>query len=161
MGGKALVEIVYFDDLNEVDVFWSDEVLVDPDEILAYNQKYDPWPIHVDDELAEKSPFGCIIASGGYTISLMYQASHMIYNNDTRQWAFLGGFDWTVKFSAPVRAMDRLRNKFTILMTKPSQKGGRGTVKATTEVFNQNDELVLFIEVLFLLATRPKVANIQ
>ena len=53
MGGKALVEIVYFDDLDEGDVFWSDEVLVDPDEMLAYNQKYDPWPIHVDDELAE------------------------------------------------------------------------------------------------------------
>jgi acyl dehydratase len=53
--------------------------------MLAYNQKYDPWPIHVDNESAKKSPFGGIIASGGYTISLMYQASHMIYNNDTRQ----------------------------------------------------------------------------
>jgi hypothetical protein len=31
VGGKALVEIVYFDDLDEGDVFWSDEVLVGPD----------------------------------------------------------------------------------------------------------------------------------
>ena len=48
MGKKTLVEIVYFEDLKKGDVFWSDEVLVDPEDMMAYNRKYDPWPFHVD-----------------------------------------------------------------------------------------------------------------
>jgi len=43
-------------------------------------------------------------------------------------------------------------------MTKPSQKGGRGTVKTIAEMINQNDELVLSIEAVFLVATRPATA---
>ncbi len=32
------MKIVYFEDLHEGDVFWGDEVIVDPDEMLAYNR---------------------------------------------------------------------------------------------------------------------------
>jgi len=73
--------------------------------MITYNRKYDPWPIHVHEEFAKNAPFGGVIASGGYTISLTYQCTHMIYNNDAQQWAFLGGFDWVVKF--PIRSKPR------------------------------------------------------
>jgi acyl dehydratase len=43
-----MMERVYFEDLEQGQVFWGDEVLVDPDEMLAYNQRNDPWPIHAD-----------------------------------------------------------------------------------------------------------------
>ena len=74
--------------------------------MLAYNQGNDPWPMHVDPEAADKSPYVGVIASGGYTISIMYRLGHEIYNRADLQWAFLGGFDWHLKFVEPVRAGD-------------------------------------------------------
>lgn len=65
------MQIIYFEDLKEGDVLWGDEVRVDREEMMAYNLRNDPWPIHVHDEAAARSPFGGVIASGGYTITLM------------------------------------------------------------------------------------------
>ena len=149
------MEKIYFEDITEGQVLWSDEVAVDHDEMLAYSNKYDYWPIHVDEELARQSPFGGIIASGGYTISLMYKLGHTIYNTDKIQWAFLSGFDWKLSFTNPVKANDRLRLKLTVLSKKLSSKKGKGVATNLSEVFNQNDERVLSIEAVFLLATRP------
>ena len=100
---------LYFEDLDEGSLHWGEECIVDKDEMLEYNRKNDPWPIHVDEEAAAQSPFGSIIASGGYTITLLYRLTHTIYNRPEAPWAFLGGFDWHVRFPLPVRPGDRLR----------------------------------------------------
>jgi len=110
-----LMKVIYFEDLNVGDSWTTTEHLVDREEMLAYNRANDPWPIHVDAEAASKSPFGGLIASGGYTISLMYRLFHEVVNQPDRTWAFLGGFDWQVKFLEPVRAGDRLHERITII----------------------------------------------
>jgi acyl dehydratase len=51
----------------------SPEVTVDYEEMLAYNKANDPWPIHIDEVGAAALPFGGLIASGGYTITLTYR----------------------------------------------------------------------------------------
>ena len=43
------MKIIYFEDLSEGDAFWGDEVIADPEEVMAYNRCNDPWPIHVDE----------------------------------------------------------------------------------------------------------------
>jgi acyl dehydratase len=149
------MRLVYFEDLREGDVYWGDEVVVDPDEMMAYNLKNDPWPIHVDHEAAKRSPFGGIIASGGYTITLMYRSLLGIYNNAATRWEFLGGFDWKLKFVNPVRPGDRLRVKMTIKSIRPSSKEGRGVLNNFNEVLNQDGETVMSLEVVSLLAARP------
>ena len=103
-----------------------------------------------------KSPFGGLIASGGYTISLMYRLFHEIVNQPDRTWAFLGGFDWHVKFLEPVRADDRLHERITILEKRLSSKPGRGVVKNLTEVINDRKRVVLSIESTTLMATRSQ-----
>jgi acyl dehydratase len=70
----------YFEDLVEGQEFVGDEVAVDKDEMLEYARKNDPWPFHVDEEAAKESPFGGLIASGGYAISLYYRLGHMLHN---------------------------------------------------------------------------------
>jgi len=149
------MRLVYFEDLHEGDVYWGDEVVVDPDEMMAYNLKNDPWPIHVDQEAAKRSPFGGITASGGYTITLMYRSNLGIYNNADTRWAFLGGLDWKVKFVNPVRPGDRLRAKMTIKGMRPSSKGGRGVINNFYELVNQNGETVMSLDAVNLLAARP------
>jgi acyl dehydratase len=151
--------MIYFEDMTVGDSWESSEHLVDGVEMLAYNQENDPWPIHVDREAAAKTPYGGVIASGGYTISIMYRLGHEIYNNADLQWVFLGGFDWHLKFVEPVRVGDRLHERITVVEKRPSSKPGRGIVKNRIELLNDRDRVVLSIDSTTMMATRPQVAN--
>jgi acyl dehydratase len=124
--------------------------------MLAYNKAYDPFPIHVDEVAAAASPFGGIIASGGYTISLLYRLVHNLDRELNRVQAFLGGFDWQVKFAHPVRAGDRLRLRATFTENRLSSKPGRGVTNWLSEVVNQDDLIVLSVAGASLIATRPQ-----
>ena len=148
--------MIYFEDLNAGDSWNSPELTVDHDEMLAYGRANDPWPFHADPEAATKSPYGGLIASGGYTITLMYRLFHEIVNHPDRKWAFLGGFDWHLKFVEPVRSGDRLHERITILEKRTSNKPGRGIFKNLTEVINDRGGVVLSIECTALMATRSR-----
>ena len=149
---------IYFEDIEEGEVIWGDQVIADPEEMLAYNKRNDPWPIHIDETAAKASPFGGLIASGGYTITLMYRSSIGVYNTPELQWQFLGGFDWKLKFPLPVRPHDQLQVRYTIGKKTPSRKSGRGIAEVYVEMFNQDREVVLSIEIVFLMATRPQTS---
>jgi acyl dehydratase len=146
---------VYFEDLVEGHEFVGDEVMVDKDEMLEYARKNDPWPFHVDEEAAKASPFGGLIASGGYAISLYYRLGHLLYNREDSRWAFLGGFDWHVSFPRPIRPGDRLRRKTVVRSKRLSSTPRRGVIDSVGTLINQNGEVVLRIEVASLIATRP------
>jgi acyl dehydratase len=146
---------VYFEDLIEGQEFVGGEVMVDKDEMLEYARKNDPWPFHVDEEAAQASSFGGLIASGGYAISLYYRLGHLLHNTADSTWAFLGGFDWHVSFPRPIRPGDRLHRKTVVRSKRLSSKPGRGIVESVGTLLNQNGEEVLRIEVASLIATRP------
>lgn len=144
----------YFDDLVLGEVQRSRSLTVDQEAMLDYARLYDPWDFHVDAEAAARTHFGGLIASGGYTISLSYILGHETMAKDGRPWAFLGGFDWQLKFQKPVRAGDVLTLTDTIRELTPSRKGGRGIVKFRRELWNQEGEAVLSIDIVGLVATR-------
>lgn len=147
---------IYFEDLEVGTRYQSpDSVVVDEDEMMEYNRKNDPWPFHVDEEAARQSPYGGIIASGGYTLSLAYRLSHKVYNTPTAPWAFLGAFDWHLKFPIPVRAGDILTYSIEVLSKRLSSKPGRGVLNGKERLTNQNGEVVYEVEFVFLMATRP------
>lgn len=147
---------IYYEDLEVGRRYQSPSShLVDEDEMMTYNRTNDPWPFHVDEEAARKSPYGGIIASGGYTLTLAYRLSHSIYNTPDARWAFLGGFDWHIKFPVPVRAGDTLSYSLEILSKRPSSKPGRGVLKGRERLTNQNAEVVYEGDFVFLMATRP------
>lgn len=146
---------VYFEDLEVGAEYSGPEYIVDEREMLDYGRKNDPWPIHVDEVAARQSPFGNVIASGGFTITLAYRLSHGIYNTPEARWAFLGSFDWHLKFPSPVRVGDTLQCRLTVLGKKPWIKPGRGVATIRTRLTNQRREVVLEVEAVILLATRP------
>jgi acyl dehydratase len=146
---------VYFEDLEVGAEYIGPECLVDEREMLDYNRGNDPWPIHVDEVAARQSPFGGIIASGGFTIALSYRLSHGVYNTPDARWAFLGGFDWHGRFPAPVKAGDTLRYRLTVLSKKSSSKPGRGVATVRSQLTNQRGDVVLEVDAAVLLATRP------
>lgn len=146
---------LYFEDLEEGMVTWNGECDVDKEEMIAYARQNDPWPFHVDEEAAAEGPFAGLIASGGYTISLMYRLGHPLLNESVENFAFLGGFDWQIKFPHPIRAGDHLRHKRTILSKITSSKPERGIVKTLLELINQEGRVVFSNEVTYLVATKP------
>ncbi len=104
----------------------------------------DPWPFHADPEAATRSPFGGLIASGGYTITLMYRMSHEIVNQPDRVWAFWGALTGSSSSSSPFVPV--LHERITILEKRLSSKPGRGIVKNLIEVINDQKRVVLSIE---------------
>src|SRR5215467_417850 len=78
---------MYFEDLEVGAVFRGDECVADKDEMLEYARKNDPSPFHVDEEAAKNSPYGGLIASAGYTVTLWYRCGIPILGSI----AFLGG----------------------------------------------------------------------
>jgi acyl dehydratase len=149
---------VYFEDLEIGAVYHGRECVCDKEEMLEFSRRNDPWPFHVDEAAAARSPFGGVVASGGYIITLWYRSLIEIYNTPRATWAFLGGLDWKLKFRAPLRPADTLRVRVTVrdkrLWIKPSQ----GVVTLFNEILNQRSEVVCTVEVIVLLATRAEGA---
>ena len=150
-----LVEVIYFDDVEVGYVSESAEVAVDREEMIAYAKRNDPWPIHIDEGAAAASPFGDVIASFGYVVSLYFRLIHGLEINQASQEAFLGALEWNVQFKGPVRADDRLRVRATVAAKRVSSRGDRGVVTTRQEVLNQRDELRVVIDVAYLLRRRP------
>ena len=154
------MKILYFEDIIEGTVEWRGEGHVDTDEMVAYAQRNDPWPFHVDEDVARTTPAGGLTASGGYTITLWYRFGHPILNGLPDRMAFVAGFDWHVEFRQPVRAGDHLRFRTTVLRKRPSRKPDRGIVVSLGELINQDGESVLAIEAAYLVATRPRTPHV-
>jgi acyl dehydratase len=155
---ESLVGVpIHFEDLVIGDSFVTDEVTVDREEMLTYNRRNDPWPFHVDEASAAQNPYGSLIASGGYTITLMYRLAHQIYNVPARRWAVLGALDWHLKFPAPVRSGDRVRLRITIKSKRESSRPERGHFDLLYELLNQEDRIVLSVLMAGLIARRPRV----
>ncbi len=145
------MEKIYWDDLEEGAEFWGDTVVVDPEEMLEYARRNDPQPFHLDEDAAKATPFGGLIASAGYTVTLWYRSAMPVLT----KLAFLGGFEWLIKLPAPVRPNDQLRVRIEIKNKRASSKPGRGYATAFHEIFNQDNIVVFSCETTWMLATRP------
>jgi len=147
---------VYFEDLHVGSMFVGRECVCDKDEMLEFGRRNDPWPFHVDEAAAARSPFGGVIASGGYIITLWYRSLIEIYNTERASWAFLGGFEWNVRFRAPLRPADTLRANLTVKDKRPWLTPDRGLVMLHSEVFKQQDQVVCTVDATIVLATRQE-----
>ena len=79
--------------------------------------------IHVDQAAAAQTPFGCTIAHGFLTLSLLSQmAAHVMLVPDTTRMAVNYGFE-KVRFIAPVRSGKRVRGHFTLASAEEKRPG--------------------------------------
>ena len=146
---------IYFDDIEIGYVEESESVLVDRAEMVAYAARNDPWPIHVDAEAASTTPFGDVIASFGYLVSLLFRSSHTLRYTQAIQPSFLGALECRVQFRKAVLGGDRLRDRLTIMSKRLTSKGDRCVVTVQHELVNQDGESVVVIEVVSLQLSRP------
>jgi acyl dehydratase len=134
-------EDIYFDDIAIGDVFRFGPYRVTAEELLQFNRKWDPLPIHLDDTAARAKGHRGIIASGQYTLCVKQTfVSRARWCN-----AVIGalGFD-EVRFPHPVYVEDELSATVECIDKRASRtKPDRGIVTLSFRVYNADDVTVL------------------
>jgi len=132
---------VFFEDLPAGRHIGLGSVVVDRDEMLAFNRRFDPQPFHVDEDAARASMFGGLCASGWFTASLWMRCYVDGLLSRLSALGSLGGDE--IAWPAPVFPGDRLEAGMEILAARVStSRPGLGLVTLTgtftrdrTEVF--------------------------
>lgn len=149
-------------------IYWEDMVLDQPretkarylltaDNIKAFAREWDPFPPHVDDEAAARSPIGKLFAAGVHLLSVTIRLSHDIPSEETSS---IAGRGWDkLRFHQPGVVGDELRVRVTHLRREPSTRPERGTLISLFELLNQRDERVISFEASVVMLRREPVTN--
>jgi acyl dehydratase len=135
----------YFEDFSVGASAEFGSVQVTADEIVAFAERFDPQPFHIDAVAAQASAYGGLIASGWHTAAMTMRllVDDFIDGEASLGSPGLGPIRWKL----PVRPGDVLRVRARITETRRStSKPDRGTVVFELEVLNQRDETVMTVE---------------
>jgi len=145
----------YFEDLECGDVFETNSYTVEKQEIIEFAEQFDPQPFHVDEEAAEKSIFGELIASGIHTMAL---ASKLTVEDIFSEVANLGGRGMdNLQFRHPVRPGETLRVQLEVLETNTSDRHpDRGYVTYEQRVVGDSDDILLSLRMDAIVQRRPE-----
>jgi acyl dehydratase len=144
----------YLDDYVEGSVHTFGSIAVEEDEIIAFAKRFDPQGFHTDPEAAKRTPFGGLIASGWHTAALTMRLYVEHYLTHV---ASLGspGLD-ELRWLKPVRPGNRLSVRVTVLKAAPAKtKPDRGVVTSFVEVLDQDNEAVMTLKLVNIIARRP------
>ena len=126
-------------------------------DILTFARKYDPQPFHTDPEVARRSIYGGLIASGWHTCALMMRLS--VEAAEREQAAATGspGVD-SCRWVKPVRPGDVLTGRTEVLEVWPSRSKPIGFVRRRNELRNQRGEVVVTVVGITMYERRPEAA---
>ena len=145
----------YWDDARVGDECISPPYTITGERIDAYAELTgDFTPVHVDEDYARKSHFGCRVAHG-----LMGQSVADGLKTQS-EYRFLPGMSlgWTWDFLLPIKIGDVLRVKFKVgSMRESKSKPGWGIVVLPSELLNQLDQVVQKGEHRLMIPRRPIV----
>lgn len=118
---------LFWDDLTPGSRFDLGVTEIDEAEMVAFARRYDPQWYHTDATLAADSPYGTLIASGFFTVSLFMRA--YVDGLLSRAAAAASPGLEELRWLAPVYAGDRLAVTLEVLDQQPSRaKPDCGTV---------------------------------
>jgi len=145
----------HFEDFSEGQVIELGTIpVLSEDEIIAFARQYDPQPFHIDPVAAKDTIYGGLIASGWQTALLTMR---LMVDELLSQTAAQGspGVE-NIRFRKPVRAGDRLRGRYTVLVAEPSAKRPtRGKILGRTELLDEGGEVVYSMDGWTLIGRRP------
>ena len=144
----------YWEDFSVGETTDLGDVEVTREEIVEFAQRFDPQPFHVDEAVAGDGPFGGLIASGWHTAALFMGLFVRGILLDSASMGSPGVEE--LRWTAPVRAGDRLTGRVTVTRVQESSKRpDRGTVFTTSEVLNQDGVVVMTMKARGYFARRP------
>jgi acyl dehydratase len=144
----------YLEDFAAGQVYRSNRLQVDRGQILACASQFDPQPYHLDEELARKSVFKGLAASGWHTAAVTMRL--LVESDFQPADGILGVGLEELSWPRPVRPGDELRVESEVLEVRPSKvRTDRGVIRVRTTTFNQNGQPVQIFTGNLLVPRRP------
>jgi acyl dehydratase len=144
----------YLDDFAAGQVYRSNRLRVDKEQILTFASQFDPQPYHLDEEAARKSVFNGLAASGWHTAAITMRL--LVESEFQPADGILGVGLEELSWPRPVRPGDELRVESEVLEVRPSEvRADRGLIRVRTTTFNQNDQPVQIFTGKLLVPRRP------
>ena len=124
-------------------------------DIVSYARRWDPLPVHIDEQAAKQTMFGGLTASGSHTLAIRTLLLHRVPIQDGVIAA--GGWD-EVRFHKPVRPGDDLWLEVTWTAKRISaSKPDRGVVTGMMKLLNQHGDVVLSHRDVIIMRIRQSV----
>jgi acyl dehydratase len=136
---------IYFEDLAAGQEYDLGSRTVDREAIVEFASEFDPQPFHTDEDAAQQSIYGGLIASGWQTCGVYMR---LLYDGVLHRVASMGspGVD-ELRWLGPVRPGDTLSATLRIEAVRAStSKPDRGIVTTAGEMRNQDGDLVLTLK---------------
>ena len=131
----------FAEDFRVGDEFELGSYIVTRDELIDFARKYDPFPFHLDDDVAKATPFGGIIASGWMTALIWLRLMHEALLDPATVLGSPGHEE--MNWPTPVKPGDRLHGRVEIKESRISNsKPELGFVRYTAKLYNQRDDCV-------------------
>lgn len=146
--------MLYYEDVEIGEIYKFGDYKVTREEALDFASKYDPQPIHLNDEAACKTHFGRLSCSGWHTAAMTMRM--MVDSMNENKQAGLGspGVD-NLQWLKPVYPGDILYCESETLTKRTSRKRPyMGILKGRVTVLNQNGERVMTMDSTGLIEVR-------
>ncbi len=126
------------------------------DEMLAFAEKWDPRPFHVDDAFAKTTLYGGLTGSGIMSLAVLTK----LCCQATEDWAIRGALGYeNFRYAVAVKVGDTLTARSEFLEKRISKSRPElGIMRSHERVTNQHGELVLEMIVSFLMQRRSYAA---
>jgi len=144
----------YYEDIEVGETREFGEYHVTKEEVLEFAEQYDPQPFHTDEDAAEDSAFGELVASGWHTAAMCMR---MLVDGPIQDRASMGarGVD-ELRWKRPVKPGDTLSVRTEIVDKRVSESDPtRGYVDSKLEGINQDGDVVISWIGLGMIARRP------
>jgi acyl dehydratase len=146
----------YFEDYVAGAVHEFGAIAVTEQEVLDFGKRFVPLSYHTDPELAKKSIFGRLIASGWHTAALMMRLYTDHYLSKAANLGSPGADE--LKWDKPVFPGDELSIRVTVLEARRSEsKPDRGIVRSFVEVLNRRREVVMSVKMVNFVKSRTRL----
>ncbi len=144
----------YAEDYIVGDVFRLGTYDITREEIVEFSQKYDPFPFHVDEQLAQQTVFESIISSGWLTALVWLRLMHKGFLCHETTLGSPGHEE--MLWPTPVRPGDQLNGQVEIKESRVSKsKPDMGFVRYTATLKNQEGEEVFITTSTLIVKPRP------
>jgi acyl dehydratase len=145
---------LYLEDLRVGEVLDCGSFVLTREDIIAFAQRFDPQPWHLDDALAEASAFGALVASGVHTQAA---AIGLMVRRIANVAVLFGGSLNEARFAIPVRPDRRYQVTATWAELRPSTSNpARGIARIEGAARNDQGRTAMTFGVTYIVARRPQ-----
>ncbi|WP_408959786.1 MaoC family dehydratase [Natrinema sp. 74] len=142
----------YYEDVEVGETTDCGSYEVSKAEIIEFAEKYDPQPFHVDEEAAEESFLGGLVASGWQTAALCMRLK--VQQMDEKAIAGARRID-DLRWIRPLRPGDTLSVETEFVEKRPDpEHPSIGRIHSRTTGYNQRDEPIISYVALGLIERR-------